>query len=338
MSKFVTRAYNKITVSSDDPYLVKESTDVRLRDEILYYQHLPESLRVYFPRRVELEQLKAVSNATDRHFLALEYYAYPDLGKASLEKQISREQWEKVFKFILNFAKKCSTHISASSEEDSIDMFVNKTEREHAALLKNPFFETLAKHETLYVNGKEILSFSKIWPILREHIVKNYCGIGQWDGEFQWIHGDLCFGNILYGEHENGDVILKFIDPRGSFGSTQFYGDFYYDLAKLSHSCNGGYEYFINDKFFVKIDENVVDLMYQRPDGLLHLSPTPEASDSFKRVILEHSKFDYQKIRTLEGTIFVGMCARHYDSIERQKAMYVTGLKILNEVYEEILL
>ena len=37
------------------------------------------------------------------------------------------------------------------------------------------------------------------------------------------------------------DLILKMIDPRGMFGETKYYGDPYYDLAKLMHSCDGGY-------------------------------------------------------------------------------------------------
>ena len=54
----------------------------------------------------------------------------------------------------------------------------------------------------------------------------------------------------MYGSNPiNKDIVLKFIDPRGSFGQTKYYGDPYYDLAKLMHSCDGGYEYFITDNF-----------------------------------------------------------------------------------------
>ena len=47
-------------------------------------------------------------------------------------------------------------------------------------------------------------------------------------------------------------------------------------------------------------------------------------------------KFDYNKIKLIEGLIFVGMCARHYDNLNRQKAMLMTGLNILNDVYENL--
>ena len=42
------------------------------------------------------------------------------------------------------------------------------------------------------------------------------------------------------------------------------------------------------------------------------------------------------KIKLIEGLIFVGMCARHYDNLDRQKAMLMTGLNILNNVYENL--
>ena len=52
--------------------------------------------------------------------------------------------------------------------------------------------------------------------------------------------------------------------------------------------------------------------------------------------VVENHNFDYQKIKLIEGCIFIGMCARHYDSLERQKAMFISGLKLLNEIYETI--
>lgn len=328
---FVTRAYNNLTVSDTGAFLIKESSDARLHDELTYYRHLPEQLKVYFPRLIELND----GSVPRSHYnLCLEYYAYPDLGKKFVEESIPDVQWKKIFEFFSKFARKCSVHTAPHSESDCVQMFVTKTEREQLALQENPFFAEICKHTMLELNGKPLRSFEVVWPTVRTHILEKYCkGVKP----FSWIHGDCCFGNILYGHHEKtGDVVLKFIDPRGSFGQTQFYGDFYYDLAKLSHSCNGGYEYFINDAFNVETKGSSFELSYMRNDGL-HVVPHPAASKMFKEVVQENG-YDEQRIRTLEGTIFVGMCARHYDSLDRQKAMYITGLKILNEIYEEILL
>ena len=147
---------------------------------------------------------------------------------------------------------------------------------------------------------------------------------------FYFIHGDLCFSNILYGENSiTNDLILKMIDPRGVFGKTKYYGDFYYDLAKISHSCNGGYEYLIYDKFNIKTDRNIFNLSYENEDSKI------EINNIFLEKVKENS-FNFQKIKVIEGCIFIGMCARHYDSLDRQKAMFIKGLEILNNIYETL--
>ena len=53
-------------------------------------------------------------------------------------------------------------------------------------------------------------------------------------------HGDLCLSNILACYDGN----VRFIDPRGS---DSIWLDEYYDMAKLSQSIMGGYDFIIND-------------------------------------------------------------------------------------------
>ena len=137
------------------------------------------------------------------------------------------------------------------------------------------------------------------------------------------IHGDCCFSNILYGPDAN---IIRFIDPRGSFGKKGIYGDIRYDVAKLYHSVDGTYEAFIRDKFGVTQNKNKYEL---------HVKDTGEiswAKNEFEHIFFP--EFDKKEIKILQGCIFIGMCARHYDSLERQRAMYLTGIRLLNEALE----
>ena len=117
--------------------------------------------------------------------------------------------------------------------------------------------------------------------------------------------------------------------PRGVFGNTNFFGDPYYDLAKISHSCSGGYEFFIYDRFQINTYDNNFDLKFIDNVNM------EKINNKFIKIVDEY-KFDYEKIKLLEGCIFIGMCARHYDSLDRQKAMFITGLNILNDIYEKI--
>lgn len=317
---FVTRAYNSFAVNANTNLsIIKSSTEDRLFNESEYYKNIPDSLKIYFPRFIN-------STKEDGLFkLELEYYAYNNLGQVMLDKRYTPEIWEKIFDNIFLYIKNYKNEKINASTEDSYLMFVEKTEKEYEALVNNfEFFTELSKKDCVVFNGKNLKSFPSIWDTIYQYIKTIYTD------EFNFIHGDFCFSNILYGEI-NDNVILKFIDPRGTFGNTKFYGDLYYDLAKLSHSVNGGYEYFIYDRFkFYHIAENEYELIYFN-DVKYYIQ------DIFIRKIEEHG-YDYRKIKLIEGLIYIGMCARHYDSLERQKAMYLTGLSILNEIYEEILL
>lgn len=325
---FVTRAYNQFETDKSNPaILVKKSLEKRLGDEIAYYEHLPEEISIHFPRLIH------GSRVDSQYRLALEYYAYDNLGKSmTLSDEFDEAFWKKTFDYIFFFLRDCQRFSpvswnTKSVEEDCLAMYIDKTEREYDALLNGfEFFKNLRVYDHLVLNGKKLRTFEQIWPMIKDYIMYECT-----NADFTLIHGDCCFSNILCGKNEtSGDVILKFIDPRGSFGKTLFYGDIYYDLAKISHSCHGGYEYFITDKFELDIEANNFCLSY---DG--------GSKEQIDLMFLDYVKkhyFDIRKIKILEGTIFIGMCARHYDSLERQKAMYITGLKILNEIYEEILL
>ena len=206
-------------------------------------------------------------------------------------------------------------------------MYETKTVNEYLKLA-NGFerFKHICAHKDLTVDGRTYYNFEPVWKKLREK--------GIWDIVYDptfttFFHGDLCFSNILVGEHPSGAIAIKCIDPRGKFGSLTAYGDCYYDIAKLMHSTDGGYEYFINDRFKVFLSED-----YSRIDIEFENDQKNKIDEIFYDEIYSH--VDVRKAKFIQGCIFIGMCARHYDSLERQTAMYATGVRLLNEVLQEI--
>lgn len=319
--EFTTRAYNSFALNQKTKAsIIKTSEEERLKGEAEYYLNLPNDLKVFFPRMIQC-------NLESPYSMELEYYAYNNLGNVMVSSDYDNAFWEKTFDFLLGYinAYKESNSISAN-RKDSLLMFVDKTEKEYVKLMYEfDFFKSLRLEEEFILNGKSLKSFNIIWGKLKEFIETKLI-----EDNFYFIHGDLCFSNILYGINPiTEDLILKMIDPRGVFGETKYFGDPYYDLAKISHSCNGGYEYFIYDQFKVDVDENQFFLDFKNEIN------KDKINAKFINLV-DRFKFDYQKIKLIEGCIFVGMCARHYDSLERQKAMFITGLKILNEIYETI--
>ena len=315
--EFTTRAYNSFEINpTTRASIIKTSEEERLKNETLYYLNLPKDLQVYFPRLID-------HKFDSPYKMELEYYAYNNLGNEMVSSEYDEDFWEKVFDFLLGYID--SYKNSMSRDGDSADvllMTVDKTENEYKKLMEGfEFFNNLKDEKEFEFNGRILDSFDVIWNNIKEYIKTNFT-----TDKFYYIHGDLCFSNILYGVNSiTEDLILKMIDPRGSFGKTPYFGDPYYDLAKISHSCNGGYEYFIYDKFKLDVDKNSFNLQYENEENKLRIK---------EKFVEKIGGFDFKKIQIIEGCIFIGMCARHYDSLERQKAMFITGLNILNDIYE----
>ena len=178
------------------------------------------------------------------------------------------------------------------------------------------YFKSLDKHNEVVVNGKPLLNFSSVWPkalyLIESKLLDNK--------RLSAIHGDMCFSNILY---DPDFWTLRLLDPRGSFGEKGFYGDPRYDVAKLRHSYHGGYEFIIQDKFTVDYQDNSINFELDYPKSVKNT-----ITNSFE----QHARFSNEDCKLIEGLIFIGMCSRHYDSLDRQVGMYATGLEILNEV------
>jgi len=326
MEKLVTRAYNRFEVDETRSVIRKISATSRLRDEINYYvqlvNHHPQQ-SAFFPR------LYQWSNTNSEYWMDLEMYSYPNLGTYLLSHNMMPD-WNVLFtklKNVLNTWAETYPRSMWSTEEirqAAYDMYITKTEREQKAFSDGWMdkFECLfinqVRTHTLIINKKEYLVFEAIWPQIKKYIEEHML-----DFIPTLIHGDCCFSNILYGEDKN---TLRFIDPRGSFGKEGIYGDIRYDVAKLYHSVDGTYEAFINDKFTVNSSGNVHNVTV---NGHLTFVEISHALEVFEKIFFP--EFNKKQIKILQGCIFIGMCARHYDSLERQHAMYLTGTRLLNE-------
>ena len=72
-------------------------------------------------------------------------------------------------------------------------MFIDKTEKEYVNLMYNfDFFRELMNVDEFVLNGKTLKSFDSIWGKIKEFIETKLI-----EDKFYFIHGDLCFSNIL---------------------------------------------------------------------------------------------------------------------------------------------
>ncbi|MBI4586612.1 MAG: 3,4-dihydroxy-2-butanone-4-phosphate synthase [Planctomycetes bacterium] len=306
----VVRAYNSFSFDNLLGTITKRSEDAKLEDEINYYKELPGQVAIFFPRLISSNPAGKVKEMT------LEYYGYPNLGELLTYGTVSPDHWRRIISNldeILELWRK--TAVSKGNPQYSQDIYIYKTEREFARLeAQSKEFRRLANQETICLNGKEYSNFPYIWPQ-----IKRFSEEKLMEYRSSVIHGDCCLANILY---DSKSDTLRFVDPRGSFGAKGVTGDSRYDAAKLYHSFDGGYEFLINDMFALE----------QRGEHKLKLingESKESARETFEEIFFR--KFDRREIKTIEGLLYISMCARHYDSQRRQTAMYLTGVRLLNE-------
>ena len=256
----------------------------------------------------EIDYYKIIKETDLRDYFP-EVYLYIEKSPYSIEmeyigqKKISQESLISQLQTLFN----CFSEVKVpGSSEARRAMYLDKTLHYYRELMEDPFFDGLRLYGEILINGKVFKNFHVIWHLIEELIIKLLVN----DDDFAIIHGDLCFSNILMGDK------IKLVDPRGSFGKKGIWGDQLYDLAKLRHSYHGAYESIITDYFTISSLDNQF-WYWVKPSGI-----------NFDYI----SVFSDIRVKLIEGLIFVGMCSRHYDSLDRQKAMYITGLTILNEV------
>jgi len=329
MKQHITRAYNSFAIDKDLGIITKTSKETRLKDEINYYKTiaaLKKRCTVFFPRMLFSYK------EGDTYGMELEYYAYDNLGDYMVYRDFDEKFWlaaaatiQTARKEFLK-VKRTETHtFDANIDGRALAraMYIDKTEKYYYDLVNNfDKFGVLCRQKRLVIDGKQCRNFEEVWPEVLALIKKELMGLHF----TSIIHGDFCFSNILCGTNRKTETtILKFVDPRGSFGTQGIFGDPLYDAAKLLHSYEGGYEYIIYDKF--NVEEDPLRATYD-------IQFSNDNKNRIAEIFGEITSLRTLKSKLIEGLIYIGMCSRHYDSEARQTAMYLTGIKTLNEILE----
>lgn len=134
-------------------------------------------------------------------------------------------------------------------------------------------------------------------------------------------HGDLCFSNMLFNKETS---LLKLIDPKGATEEAQLWTDRYYDVAKLSHSVCGRYDFFNNALYHITLDEA---LQFR-----LEIPFDNTAYTAIFRDFCEKNGFDYPLVRLYEASLFLSMLPLHMDNPLKVFGFILNGVKILDEV------
>lgn len=314
---FKTRYYNKINLDPQKGVIIKTSNTERFDNEISYYKSIPHDLRIFFPRLIDVSL--EIDGGQSAEF---EYFPYNTLDKFYAS---TLNEWKIIasqIKYILNKFAEQKPLGNYPYEQSRKEMYIDKTINECTSLIKNnKFFSDLEKTKKLWINGAEYDNFLVIWDRIKQIIEKELIEKAP---EACMVHGDCCMNNILVHIHKN-QAYIRMIDPRGSWGPKGLWGDLRYDWAKLYHSFDGKYELIVNDQYTLYNEGN--KFVYAFPHDFNN------AKQAIEEVMPQN--VSQLECKLIQATIYIGMVQRHKDSIDRQKIMYCTGIKMLNEVLSE---
>jgi dTDP-glucose pyrophosphorylase len=307
------RYFNTLTVHPVLNTITKVSAhNETLQDELDWYLNLPDSLKVLTPRLVSYERVNGKIK------IIQEYYGYPTLAELYVYSDLRTDAWRSILRNVLAIHKEFRSFPGKIESQAIENMYAVKTwNRIDVLLEQDTLWRALLAQDCVTLNGQTLEGL----PRLRDKINRFASQLAA-NAPVTIIHGDFCFSNILL---DLNHQIIRLIDPRGRFGTKGIYGDARYDLAKLRHSANEFYDYILADMFELKETSKGFTAEIYVAEELRVVGR------AFDQMLVEMG-CNLNEVIFIEGLLFISMLPLHKDKPRQQRMMFLTGLKLLNEV------
>lgn len=314
------REFNLVEIDAEKGVLRKTSQHGdKFREEIKWYLSLPSELSHLAPRIFE-HRLEHGST-----HVVMEYYSYPPLSDIYLHGAYDIGEWELILEALGSVLKEMQSYsvdLDAELQRRSSHlMYESKTLSRLQVINQSPLFEQF--RHSIKVNHQRCMGLERFMEVLPDLTEK----IKLYDNpHFSVIHGDFCLSNILF---DRRNRIVRLIDPRGEFGGIGVYGDSLYDLAKLSHSLEGDYDFLVNNLFDLDISGQNILL---QP----HFTARHQRIRRLYQAWLErHYSKEQTRIRFIQSLLFISMVPLHSDRPRSQGAFLSRGLELASRIAEE---
>lgn len=292
------RPFNKLEIQGDKIYkypIDEQGKSLAIR-EINWYKKLQNEAFDNIPKIYSYDPL------------CMEYIK----GKNIYEyDSIAFEKKEDILIQIIQCLKSIHNLESISSDEQSYkEAYLYKT---YDRLKKVRDLVPFANKKEIKINGRVCKNIFYYQEEV-EKLVMQY-----FPKKFALIHGDCTFSNIIL--RENGQPVL--IDPRGYFGTTEYYGDIAYDWVKLYYSIFSNYDQFNLKRFKLDIKENEVVLEIKS-------NHWEELEDKFFELIQD--EVDKKQMKLLLSIIWLSLTTYSWEDYDSICGAFYNGLYYLEEV------
>jgi hypothetical protein len=313
-SNFELRFFNSIQ-STKNIITKRSEQKEKMYKEFAFYEFLTDDMKLFFLRPFGFEEHEEYAQYSLERLNVLDVSV--QWIHFSLELLQFKNLLDRLFYFVSVRKKK---KVSAEEVKKSAEkLYLSKLDdRVRDLKATEPFaaIEQIIKNSTSYESVQAVI----------EHYKKLFARIVTFKNYPDYItlsHGDLCFSNMLYDKRID---YLKLIDPKGYTREEDGYMDAHYDLAKLSHSILGNYDFINNGLFDLEYDNNLkVSLVIQGLDELKEMK-------AYFKEFLQKQGFSYPLVRLYEASLFLSMLPLHIDYPKKVVAYLLTGIKILEEL------
>ncbi len=311
---FETRHFNRVRGAGLT--VVKQSRDVaKIEAEYRFANMLPEAMRRWFVQPYDFQSDgEAASYEMERLRVA-------DMAIIWIHGAIDLAGFEAFLDQVFHFLDHRES--KAVSPEDAAaaaqELYLGKLHRRLTDLKAWQGFERL---DALIRDGSRHDGLEAL-AAAYEARYRDYAeGVGKSKPRAVIGHGDLCFSNIL---HDKATQVTKFVDPRGAMDEGDMWGDPDYDIAKLSHSIFGNYDFMNNNLFTIELGESMeLTLRLEVPD-------IAAMQAAFQRR-LEERGIDVYGARLREASLFLSMLPLHQDDPRKVLAFVLNAAAILDEL------
>lgn len=292
----------------------KSSTNKKkIKSEYQYYHLLPEHMQRWFVLPYDYREDEAVAS------YEMERLHMTDIAIKWVHGSIGTEEFSDLMDMYFQFfGERVGRDISKEVyEKINKELYVDKVVARIAELKKCPQY---AKIENLLKNCDEIGTIDAMlekYMLLKSKVESRV----KFENRSVIGHGDPCFANAMYNRSTR---TLKFIDPKGALSEDELWTNPYYDIAKLSHSACGRYDFFNNAMFDITIDEAFnyrLDIAFDNS----------EYKKLFKEKV-EENGYDYWTVRLYEASLFLSMLPLHVDYPHKVFGFILNAHEIMKEI------
>lgn len=319
---FDARFFNAL---EGDEYTVtkRSSKKEKIKAEYEFYYLLPDNMKMWFVMPYDYREDENGASYT------MERFRMTDIAIRFVHGAVSVEELEDILDRLFYFLKLRESKAvePAKGKKIADELYVDKLKSRMEELRKNPEYEQFDKMLQMGTGYSGLDALVERYEALYEKLSglgdkKHRQGVEIRSYDKLAIgHGDLCFSNILYNKEAD---LLKLIDPKGATEKDEMYTDPYYDLAKLSHSICGCYDFFNSGQYEISLERDLALTLSMDVD----VSPYVAVFKEY----LEKNGYDYALIRLYEASLFLSMLPYHMDQPGKVFGFILNAIRILDEV------